>query len=240
MNSIIAPVVVIRPILPRKYVNHSAPSGPVVIPPLFSGEIVNSVIAPVVVIRPTLPPTPSVNHKAPSGPVVMPSGPGGPGSLISISCKFSAVAVIGMRPILFDVNSVNHSAPSGPVVMECKMPPPLIGNSVMPPWVVIRPIFPTSVNHSAPSGPAVIAEGRLAGAGNRRTGTTKPRGDGQCATAPRVLDMAEPRDAQSVTANLVSSDTTRGEPRFVPRSASIASELAEKVTALGCPGSKSP
>jgi hypothetical protein len=32
---------------------------------------------------------------------------------------------------------------------------------------------------------------------------------------------------------LVSSGTTRGEPRFVPRSASIASELAGKVTAIG-------
>src|SRR5258708_39510001 len=40
--------------------------------------------------------------------------------------------------------------------------------------------------------------------------------------------------------SLVSSGTTRGEPRFVPGSASIASELAGKVTAIGCPGSKSP
>src|SRR5882672_8082747 len=41
-------------------------------------------------------------------------------------------------------------------------------------------------------------------------------------------------------ASLVSSGTTRGEPPFVPRSASIASELAGQVTAIGCPGSKSP
>ena len=36
-------------------------------------------------------------------------------------------------------------------------------------------------------------------------------------TAPKVLDLAEPRDAQFVMASLVSSGTTRGEPRFVPR-----------------------
>src|SRR6516164_6109716 len=52
--------------------------------------------------------------------------------------------------------------------------------------------------------------------------------------------MAEPPDAQSVTASLVSSGTTRGELPFVPKSASIASELAAKVTAPGCPGSKLP
>src|SRR6266481_5356502 len=62
----------------------------------------------------------------------------------------------------------------------------------------------------------------------------------QCPTAPKVLDVAEPRDAQSVMASLVSSGTTRGEPPFVPRSASIASELAGQVTTIGCPGSKSP
>jgi hypothetical protein len=55
----------------------------------------------------------------------------------------------------------------------------------------------------------------------------------QCPTAPKILDLAKLRDAQSVMASLVSSGTTRGEPRFVPRSASIASELAAKVTAIG-------
>jgi hypothetical protein len=39
---------------------------------------------------------------------------------------------------------------------------------------------------------------------------------------------------------LNSSGTTRGEPRFVPRSASIASDLAGQATGIGCPGSKSP
>ena len=45
--------------------------------------------------------------------------------------------------------------------------------------------------------------------------------------------MAGPGDVRSVMASLVSFGTTRGEPRFVPRSASIASELAGKVTAIG-------
>src|SRR5258705_5230209 len=62
----------------------------------------------------------------------------------------------------------------------------------------------------------------------------------QCPPAPKVLHMAEPRDAESAMASLVSSGTTRGEPPFVPGSASIASELAGKVTAIGCPGSSSP
>jgi hypothetical protein len=57
---------------------------------------------------------------------------------------------------------------------------------------------------------------------------------------PKVLDLAEPRDGQFVMASLVSSGTTRGEPRFVPRSASIASELAGRVTAIGWAGSRSP
>ena len=72
---------------------------------------------------------------------------------------------------------------------------------------------------------------------DRRDDKTRRRQ--QCPT-PRVCDLAEPRDAQYVTASLVSSGTTRGECPSVPRSASIASELAERVTAIGCPGCKSP
>jgi hypothetical protein len=41
-------------------------------------------------------------------------------------------------------------------------------------------------------------------------------------------------------ASLVSCGTTRGERPFVPGTASIASELAGQVTALGCLGCKSP
>jgi hypothetical protein len=61
-----------------------------------------------------------------------------------------------------------------------------------------------------------------------------------CLTAPKVLDLAVPRDAQFVMASLVSSGTTRGVPPFVPRSASIALELAGQVTATGWAGSKPP
>jgi hypothetical protein len=61
-----------------------------------------------------------------------------------------------------------------------------------------------------------------------------------CPTAPKVLDLAEPRDAQFVTASLVSFGTTRDARPFVPRSASIASEFAGQVIAIGWVGSKSP
>jgi hypothetical protein len=47
---------------------------------------------------------------------------------------------------------------------------------------------------------------------DRRTATIIPKGDLQCPTAPKVLDPAEPRDAQFVMASLVSSGTTRGDP----------------------------
>src|SRR5256885_1384822 len=68
----------------------------------------------------------------------------------------------------------------------------------------------------------------------------KPKRRQQCPTAPRALDLAEPPDAQFVMASLVSSGTTRGKPPFVPRGASIASELAGQVTPIGWAGSKSP
>jgi hypothetical protein len=58
-----------------------------------------------------------------------------------------------------------------------------------------------------------------------------------CTESPR---SGKATDAQSVMANLVSSGTTRGEPPFVPRTASIASDLAAKVTAIGWVGFKFP
>jgi hypothetical protein len=60
----------------------------------------------------------------------------------------------------------------------------------------------------------------------------------QCLTAPKVLDLAAARDAPFVMANLVLSDTTRGELRFVPRGASTASETAKQVTGIGRSGLK--
>ena len=62
----------------------------------------------------------------------------------------------------------------------------------------------------------------------------------QCHTTPEVSDIAAPRDARSVMASLVSSGTTRGELLSVLASASIASELAGQLTAIGCPGSGPP
>ena len=50
----------------------------------------------------------------------------------------------------------------------------------------------------------------------------------KCPTVLKALDLAEARDAQFVIASLASSDTIRGEPLSVPRSVSIASELAEQ------------
>ena len=73
----IAPAVVMRPILlPLNSVNHSAPSGPAVMPKgsLPAVGIGNSVITPAVVMRPILLALRSVNHSAPSGPAVMPAG----------------------------------------------------------------------------------------------------------------------------------------------------------------------
>lgn len=59
-------------------------------------------------------------------------------------------------------------------------------------------------------------------------------------TLVNMLRTVQPSVALSVMASLVSSDTTRGEPPFVPRNASIALELAGQVTAIGYPGSKLP
>jgi hypothetical protein len=76
--SVMTPVVVVRPMLfPRYSVNHSAPSGPAVIPEgkLFAVGTGYSVITPAVVMRPILlAEENSVNHTAPSGPAVIPQG----------------------------------------------------------------------------------------------------------------------------------------------------------------------
>src|SRR5258706_577627 len=170
-----------RPILPEvNSVNHSAPSGPVVMPSakVRGVGIGNSVITPAVVMRPILPGTDSlaktsVYHSAPSGPVVINWGTLG---VVGIVNSVITPAVV-MRPTLPVFNSVNHSAPSGPVVMtSVKLsvnhsapsgpvvmptgPLPLVGsgNSVITPSVVMRPILlpDCSVNHSAPSGPVVM------------------------------------------------------------------------------------
>src|ERR1700759_2030977 len=73
---------------------------------------------------------------------------------------------------------------------------------------------------------------------HRRTATTLPRGDFKCPTAPSIPNLEERRDAQFVMASLALSATTRGGTHFAPGSASIASELAGQVIAIGCLGSK--
>src|SRR5215475_6921654 len=102
------PLVVIRPILFPRLVNHSAPSGPAVIsrPPLIVG-VVKFVTVPSVVIRPIE--LLLVNHSAPSGPAVMPYGP-----VIVGSVKLVTTPLVVMRPIELSPLLVNQSAPSGP------------------------------------------------------------------------------------------------------------------------------
>jgi len=57
-----------------------------------------------------------------------------------------------------------------------------------------------------------------------------------CSESPR---LARARDAQFAMASLVCPVLRVANP-LCPGSASIASELAGQVTAIGCPGSKSP
>src|SRR5579862_1446819 len=75
-NSLIAPLVEIRPIRSAASVNQRFLSGPATIPrgELPSDGSGNSVITPAVVIFAILFPRPSVNQMFPSGPPVMPKG----------------------------------------------------------------------------------------------------------------------------------------------------------------------
>jgi len=76
--SVIAPDVVIRPILLPPYsVNHNAPSDPGAMPsgkPKAVGKVYSVTLVAAVGMRPILSPLYSVNHSAPSGPVVIPEG----------------------------------------------------------------------------------------------------------------------------------------------------------------------
>jgi hypothetical protein len=130
-NSVIAPPVVMRPILlPSFSANHSAPSGPAAMPigELDAVWIGNSVIVPLVVIRPMLFPLSSVNHSAPSGPAVTTIG-----RLDAVGTRNSEIVPpVVIRPILLPRYSVNHSAPSGPAAtMIGELDTVGTGNSVM-------------------------------------------------------------------------------------------------------------
>ena len=126
-------------------VNHSAPSGPDVMPKgaLLSVGTGNTVMVPAVVMRPIWLASNSVNHSAPSGPAVMPLRPP-PATGNSVNCPVVVIRPILLGPSIDLGNSVNHSAPSGPKVM---LVGPLlavgIGNSVVEiaPAVVMRPIL---------------------------------------------------------------------------------------------------
>jgi hypothetical protein len=145
-NSVMTPAVVIRPMSPPQgqpkpeAVNHSAPSGPVVMLPgtLFPVRG-NSVTSPDIVIRPINPPqqgeVEAVNHIAPSGPAVIPSGT--LFELLGMEYWVIEPEVV-IRPMnppqQFEVAPVNHSAPSGPGAITWGRPPPDIGYSVTDIW----------------------------------------------------------------------------------------------------------
>src|SRR5215813_13829809 len=84
-------------------------------------------------------------------------------SLLPSALKSWELTIVSVRrPILPVCNSVNHSAPSAPILMA--MGPLLtvgIGNSVITPAVVMRPMLLLFTNHSAPSGPVVMPDGAL-------------------------------------------------------------------------------
>src|SRR5579862_3531489 len=101
-----------RPTVPSDCANHSAPSGPVVMPcGNKPGGLLKYLTLPPVVIRPT-PPLLSVNQRRLSGPTVIPFD--GPGLTICCSVYDPLVVIRPMAPL---PSSVNHSAPSGPATM---------------------------------------------------------------------------------------------------------------------------
>src|SRR5207245_4982741 len=105
-NSLITPVLVIRPIWPLVYsANQRLPSGPTVIPigPLFGVGTSNSVIEPDGVMRPILLPFCSVNQRLPSGPALMLAG-----RLLAVGIVNSIIPPpVVMRPIWLVLYSVN-------------------------------------------------------------------------------------------------------------------------------------
>jgi hypothetical protein len=106
--------VVIRPTLAPP-TNHSAPSGPAVIPSGLIKAVGSeySVIVPEVVIRSILFPLPSTNHKAPSGPAVILAGEL---DVVGMPNSVTAPDVV-IHPTLLALSSVNHNAPSAPTAM---------------------------------------------------------------------------------------------------------------------------
>src|ERR1700730_4871258 len=102
-------------------------------------------------MRPILLPTVSVNHTLPSGPLVMYRASAGAVG-IGYSAFNTPASVI--TPILLTYTSANQRFPSGPSVIPLGPLAGGSGNSVMTPFVVMRPILlppPISVNQTLPS-----------------------------------------------------------------------------------------
>jgi len=199
-NSVIAPVVSIRPIWKgigsgtrrpatnRPSVNHSAPSGPRVIKtgcnPDGTGN--SSIVAPSVVMRPILLALRSVNQSLPSNPLAMPLGVP---DIVGIG-NWVMVGPLGVtRPIVLASGSVNHRLPSGPATMSNGPNPKSVVSSKVPETVnlpilgVVSKEF--SVNHRLPSGPAVIPCGGSARPENS-TMVCAEAGTAAARTAPRA------------------------------------------------------
>src|SRR5215469_14737078 len=100
-NSVMLPLVVMRPILPAfSSANHRLPSGPAVIPtgPLLAVGMGNSVMVPLVVMRPIWPVSPSVNQRLPSGPDVMKKGVLGTGNVVTVPAAQAGATLRLTRP----------------------------------------------------------------------------------------------------------------------------------------------
>ena len=135
VNSVIAPPVVICPILlPTLSVNQRLPSGPATIP---AGELpgvgmTNSMTSPAGVMRPILLAVASVNHRLPSGPSAMPVGVafkvGTANSVIVCAAQGSAAisAAAAAIPIPSERRPVTHQ----------RLPPP-IATPLEPGWPLI-------------------------------------------------------------------------------------------------------
>jgi len=138
--------------------NHSEPSGPVVMPngPLLPLGRLYSLNTPAGVILPMAALLLSVNQRLPSGPVVICSG-----WLLAVGIANSVmVPLVLMRPILLPLLSTKPEGavwagvmPRGSLLLVKP-----VSNSVMVPLVVMRPILLPSCSgkHRLPSGPAVM------------------------------------------------------------------------------------
>src|SRR5450631_149297 len=163
-SATLVPAVVILPIFLAS-ANHMFPSAPAAIPSLeYCIDTGNSVATPAVVTRATvgcvLPV--SMNQRLPAGPpVIAPPA-------VAVERTFSVIVplvvhVPSLTTFAAPSVSVNHRFPSGPATIATAPDPVGIGNSVMVPPGVMRPMLPaSSVNHTLPSGPFAIPMGDAA------------------------------------------------------------------------------